>query len=53
MYEVTSKIRRRGHYLRNYKGSARTARHNYKVRVTLAGKELDKAVVADFKTCAK
>src|SRR5271156_2168635 len=31
-----------GHYLRNYKGKCENVHgHNYKVRVTLAGKELD------------
>jgi 6-pyruvoyltetrahydropterin/6-carboxytetrahydropterin synthase len=40
-----------GHYLRNYKGKCENPHgHNYKVRVTLAGKELDKAgLLLDFK----
>ena len=40
-----------GHYLRNYKGKCENPHgHNYKVRVTLAGEELDKAgLLLDFK----
>src|ERR1700676_4817547 len=40
-----------GHYLRNYKGKCENPHgHNYKVRVTLAGNELDKAgLLLDFK----
>jgi 6-pyruvoyltetrahydropterin/6-carboxytetrahydropterin synthase len=40
-----------GHYLRNYKGKCENPHgHNYKVRVTLAGAELDKAgLLLDFK----
>src|ERR1700720_4122673 len=40
-----------GHYLRNYKGKCENPHgHNYKVRVTLAGKELDKAgLLLDFR----
>jgi 6-pyruvoyltetrahydropterin/6-carboxytetrahydropterin synthase len=40
-----------GHYLRNYKGKCENPHgHNYKLRVTLAGKELDKAgLLLDFK----
>jgi 6-pyruvoyltetrahydropterin/6-carboxytetrahydropterin synthase len=40
-----------GHYLRNYKGKCENPHgHNYKVRVTLAGRELDKAgLLLDFK----
>src|SRR5260370_6427525 len=40
-----------GHYLRNYKGKCENLHgHNYKVRVTLAGAELDKAgLLLDFK----
>src|SRR6201993_3388569 len=40
-----------GHYLRDYKGKCENPHgHNYKVRVTLAGKELDKAgLLLDFK----
>ena len=40
-----------GHYLRNYKGKCENPHgHNYKVRITLAGEELDKAgLLLDFK----
>jgi len=40
-----------GHYLRNYQGKCENPHgHNYKVRVTLAGQELDKAgLLLDFK----
>jgi 6-pyruvoyltetrahydropterin/6-carboxytetrahydropterin synthase len=40
-----------GHYLRNYKGKCENPHgHNYKIRVTLAGKELDRAgLLLDFK----
>jgi 6-pyruvoyltetrahydropterin/6-carboxytetrahydropterin synthase len=40
-----------GHYLRNYKGKCENPHgHNYKVRITLAGNELDKAgILLDFK----
>lgn len=40
-----------GHYLRNYHGKCENPHgHNYKVRVTLAGEELDKAgLLIDFK----
>jgi 6-pyruvoyltetrahydropterin/6-carboxytetrahydropterin synthase len=40
-----------GHYLRNYKGKCENPHgHNYKVRVTLAGQELDKAgLLLDFR----
>ena len=40
-----------GHYLRNYKGKCENPHgHNYRVRVTLAGRELDKAgLLLDFK----
>jgi 6-pyruvoyltetrahydropterin/6-carboxytetrahydropterin synthase len=40
-----------GHYLRNYRGKCENPHgHNYKVRVTLSGKELDKAgLLVDFK----
>jgi len=40
-----------GHYLRNYKGKCENPHgHNYKVRITLAGNELDKAgLLLDFK----
>ena len=45
MYEVTVEAGfSSGHYLRNYKGKCENPHgHNYKVRVTLAGKELDEA----------
>ena len=52
MYEVTVEDSfAAGHYLRNYKGKCENPHgHNYKVRVTLAGKELDKAgLLLDFK----
>ncbi len=52
MYEVTVEADfSSGHYLRNYKGKCENPHgHNYKVRVTLAGKELDKAgLLLDFK----
>jgi len=40
-----------GHFLRNYKGKCENPHgHNYKVRVTLEGHELDKAgLLLDFK----
>ena len=40
-----------GHYLRNYQGKCENPHgHNYRVRVTLAGPELDKAgLLVDFK----
>ncbi len=40
-----------GHFLRNYKGKCENPHgHNYKVRVTLEGRELDKAgLLLDFK----
>ena len=40
-----------GHYLRNYKGKCENPHgHNYKVLVTLQGRELDKAgLLLDFK----
>ncbi len=52
MYEVTVEADfSSGHYLRNYKGKCENPHgHNYKVRVTLAGKELDAAgLLLDFK----
>src|SRR5438270_8040622 len=52
MFEVTVEDSfAAGHYLRNYKGKCETPHgHNYKVRVTLAGAELDKAgLLLDFK----
>src|ERR1700756_5740591 len=40
-----------GHYLRNYKGKCEKPHgHNYKIRATLSGTELDKAgLLLDFK----
>jgi 6-pyruvoyltetrahydropterin/6-carboxytetrahydropterin synthase len=52
MYEVTVEDTfAAGHYLRNYKGKCENPHgHNYKVRVTLAGNELDKAgLLLDFR----
>jgi 6-pyruvoyltetrahydropterin/6-carboxytetrahydropterin synthase len=52
MFEVTVEDSfAAGHYLRNYKGKCENPHgHNYKVRVALAGKELDKAgLLLDFK----
>ena len=52
MFEVTVEDSfAAGHYLRNYKGKCENPHgHNYKVRVTLAGEELDKAgLPLDFK----
>jgi len=52
MFEVTVEDSfAAGHYLRNYKGKCENPHgHNYKVRVTLAGTELDKAgLLVDFK----
>jgi len=52
MYEVTVEDTfAAGHYLRNYKGKCENPHgHNYKVRVTLAGTELDEAgLLLDFK----
>jgi 6-pyruvoyltetrahydropterin/6-carboxytetrahydropterin synthase len=52
MFEVTVEDTfSAGHYLRNYRGKCEKPHgHNYKVRVTLAGKELDKAgLLLDFK----
>jgi 6-pyruvoyltetrahydropterin/6-carboxytetrahydropterin synthase len=52
MYEVTvERSFAAGHYLRNYKGKCENPHgHNYKVRVTLHGVELDKAgLLLDFK----
>ena len=52
MYEVTvDDTFAAGHYLRNYKGKCENPHgHNYKIRVTLAGAELDKAgLLLDFK----
>ncbi len=52
MYELT--VEREfssGHYLRNYRGRCENPHgHNYKVRITLAGAELDEAgLLLDFK----
>jgi len=52
MFEVTVEDTfAAGHYLRNYKGKCEKPHgHNYKIRVTLAGAELDKAgLLLDFK----
>src|SRR5712675_2217743 len=52
MYEVTVEDTfAAGHYLRNYKGKCENPHgHNYRVCVTLAGTELDKAgLLLDFK----
>jgi len=52
MYEVTVEDTfAAGHYLRNYKGKCENPHgHNYKIRVTLAGADLDKAgLLLDFK----
>jgi 6-pyruvoyltetrahydropterin/6-carboxytetrahydropterin synthase len=52
MFEVTVEDSfAAGHYLRNYKGKCEKPHgHNYKIRVTLAGQELDKAgLLLDFK----
>ena len=52
MYEVTVEAGfSSGHYLRNYHGKCENPHgHNYKVRVTLHGRELDEAgLLLDFK----
>jgi 6-pyruvoyltetrahydropterin/6-carboxytetrahydropterin synthase len=52
MFEVTVEDSfAAGHYLRNYRGKCENPHgHNYKVRVTLAGRELDRAgLLIDFK----
>jgi 6-pyruvoyltetrahydropterin/6-carboxytetrahydropterin synthase len=52
MFEVTVEDTfAAGHYLRNYKGKCENPHgHNYKVRITLAGAELDKAgLLLDFR----
>jgi 6-pyruvoyltetrahydropterin/6-carboxytetrahydropterin synthase len=52
MYEVTVEAGfSSGHYLRNYCGKCENPHgHNYKVRVTLCGRELDEAgLLLDFK----
>ena len=52
MFEVTVEAGfSSGHYLRNYRGKCENPHgHNYKVRVTLAGQELDRAgLLLDFK----
>ena len=52
MYEVTVEAGfSSGHYLRNYQGKCENPHgHNYKVRVTLAGRELDSTgLLLDFK----
>jgi 6-pyruvoyltetrahydropterin/6-carboxytetrahydropterin synthase len=52
MFEVTVEDTfAAGHYLRNYKGKCENPHgHNYKIRVTLVGNDLDKAgLLLDFK----
>lgn len=52
MYEVTVEAGfSSGHYLRNYQGKCENPHgHNYKVRVTLVGRELDgTGLLLDFK----
>jgi 6-pyruvoyltetrahydropterin/6-carboxytetrahydropterin synthase len=52
MFEITvEESFAAGHYLRNYRGKCENPHgHNYKVRLTLAGEELDKAgLLLDFK----
>lgn len=52
MFEVTVEDSfAAGHYLRNYRGKCEKPHgHNYKVRITLAGQQLDKAgLLLDFK----
>jgi len=52
MYEVTVEAGfSAGHYLRNYRGKCENPHgHNYKVRITLTGRELDQAgLLLDFK----
>ena len=52
MYEVTvERTFAAGHYLRNYKGKCENPHgHNYRIRVTLRGRELDAAgLLLDFK----
>jgi 6-pyruvoyltetrahydropterin/6-carboxytetrahydropterin synthase len=52
MFEVTVEDSfAAGHYLRNYKGKCEKPHgHNYKIRVTLTGHDLDKAgLLLDFK----
>lgn len=52
MYEVTVEAEfAAGHYLRNYRGKCENPHgHNYRVRVTLRGRELDSAgLLLDFK----
>jgi 6-pyruvoyltetrahydropterin/6-carboxytetrahydropterin synthase len=52
MFEVTVEDTfAAGHYLRNYRGKCENPHgHNYRVRVTLQGRELDRAgLLLDFK----
>jgi 6-pyruvoyltetrahydropterin/6-carboxytetrahydropterin synthase len=52
MYQVTVEDSfAAGHFLRNYRGKCENPHgHNYKVRITLQGEELDKAgLLLDFK----
>jgi len=56
VYEVTVEDTfAAGHYLRNYKGKCENPHgHNYRVRVTLKGQDLDKAgLLLDFKDLKK
>src|SRR3954463_16586697 len=56
MYEVTVEDSfAAGHYLRNYRGKCENPHgHNYKVRITLQGRELDQAgLLLDFKELKK
>ena len=54
MYEVTVEAGfSSGHYLRNYRGKCENPHgHNYKVRVTLHGKELDGPVCCSISSCS-
>jgi len=52
MYQITVEDTfAEGHYLRNYRGKCENPHgHNYRVRVTLCGEELDRAgLLLDFK----
>lgn len=56
MYQVTVEADfSSGHYLRNYQGKCENPHgHNYKVRVTLCGRELDSTgLLLDFKLLKK
>ncbi len=54
MYEVTVEAGfSSGHYLRNYQGKCENPHgHNYKVRVTLCGGELDKPACCWISSCS-